>query len=81
MNQPIIGTEGPLTQEEKDTLRTQRNSEIFRICRKAISYEYAVNGAMFGSRRFGENEIYIAQGKQQGLLAAYNIILSGTIDK
>lgn len=78
----MIGTDGPVTQEERETLRTQKNSEVFRIARKIISNEFNIRSARFGSQKYeNANEIFTAQGVLQGLLAAYNLIMSGTVDK
>lgn len=77
----MIGTDGPLTDQEKDTLRTMMNSEVFRIARKAISAQYGIEAARLASTHFDANGIYIAQGRLQGLIAAYNLIMSGTVDK
>lgn len=77
----MIGTDGPLSDQEKDTLRTMMNSEVFRIARKAISAQYAMESARLASTNFEPNGIYIAQGRLQGLIAAYNLIMAGTVDQ
>ncbi len=75
----MIGQDGVLTAAELDTLEKYRDSELFRICRKVISGEYARTAASLANpSRGGEdpNAIFVARGKLQGISACYNLLLN-----
>ncbi len=70
--------EGELTEEEKIALFKYRDSELFRIIKKAIMSEYQKVGARMD--RADAHSLVILQGQRQGLVAASNIMLSMGLD-
>ncbi len=74
----MIGQDGAPTPEEIATLEKYRDSELFRICRKIISNEYARTAARLAVPTAGEeaNAIFVARGKLQGISACYNLLLN-----
>lgn len=70
-----ISFEGRLTDGEKETLRSLRGTELFRIARKICANEYAVVCEQL-TMPLGPNELLVAQGQLRGIKAIYNLLMS-----
>lgn len=65
-----------LTQEEKQFLYDQRNSEHFRVFAKAIAWGYSLEAARLAT--IPTSDLPRAQGMLQGFLGARGIVYSQT---
>lgn len=74
----MIGQDGPLTSQELSTLQANKNAELLRIVRKAVSHHYAKVCSRIVA--ISSEKVEMTRGELRGLSAAYNLIQAGTVD-
>lgn len=71
----MITSEGPLNESDKKSLQDFYNSEIFRIARKLMAYEYNIVCELIVGATT-PNELLIAQGQLRGIKQLYALFLN-----
>lgn len=64
-----------LSEQEKQTLYDNRNSELYRVFAKAVTYMYSIKAAELAHAQ--PQDLVRYQGIMQGLLIAKNILSLG----
>lgn len=75
-----IAYEGPITDAEKETLKSLSGSEVFRIARKICAARHAQICQQL-MRVDNPNALISAQGQLLGIESIYNILLHCALDQ
>lgn len=70
----MIGSDGFLTEAEKEVLRANKGAEFFRIARKAIGQQWRYSASRI--TKINRDELERAQGMLAGLECAYNVLMA-----
>jgi len=72
----MITNEGPLTDDDKATLASFRNSEVFHLARKLMAHEYSmITELLVNTTITTPNELLVVQGQLRGIKQIYALFL------